>query len=153
MNIEEIPYVAKYYDVIMRDDTVFNEIKKKYPELGVDLLSSRENPNCECKQRVINYLTIKLNIKEDEAFLTRLIDSDNIKKLREEVNENWKFIIEQETHKQQNMSLEFSTPGKIYKVEKNDEAWLEFVTKIKASLMFQAFSVVDKETHLEVYFV
>jgi hypothetical protein len=153
MNIEEIPYIARYYDVVMREDAIFNKIKNKYPELEVDLLSSRENPNCECKQRVVNYLTIKLNIKEDEAFLRSLIESDNAKKLKAQTDENWKFIIEQEEHKQQNTSVEFSSPGKIYKVEKNDEAWLEFVTKIKASLIFQAFSVVDKETHLEVYFV
>jgi len=153
MNIEEIPYIARYYDVIMRDNTIFDEIKKKYPELIIDLLSSRDNPNCECKQRVINYLTIKLNIKEDESFLKGLIDSDNTKKLKEEVNENWKFIIEQQSHKQQNVSLEFSSPGKIYKVENNDQAWSEFVTKIKANLIFQSFSVLDKETHLEFYFV
>jgi hypothetical protein len=153
MNIEEIPYIARYYDVILRDNTIFDEIKKKYPELEIDLLSSRDNPNCECKQRVINYLTTKLNVKEDEFFLTNLINSDNAKKLREEINENWKFIIEQETFKQQNVSLEFSSPGKIYKVEKSDEAWLEFITKIRASLQFQSFSVVDKETYLEVYFI
>lgn len=153
MNIEEIPYIPRYYDVILRDDTIFNEIKKKYPELEIDLLSSRDNPNCECKQRVTNYLTTRLNIKEDETFLKGLIDSDNAKKLREEINENWKFIIEEETFKKQNVSLEFSSPGKIYKVEKSDEAWLEFVTKIRSSLQFQNFSVVDKETHLEVYFI
>jgi hypothetical protein len=153
MNIEEIPYIARYYDVILRDNTIFDEIKKKYPELEIDLLSSRDNPNCECKQRVINYLTTRLNIKEDETFLKSLIDSDNAKKLREEINENWRFIIEEETFKKQNISLEFSSPGKIYKVEKSDEAWLEFVTKIRSSLQFQNFSVVDKETHLEVYFI
>lgn len=153
MNIEEIPYIARYYDVVMRDDTIFNQIKKKYPELEIDLLSSRDNPNCECKQRVINYLTTRLNIKEDETFLKGLIDSDNAKKLREEINENWKFIIEEETFKKQNVSLEFASPGKIYKVEKSDEAWLEFVTKIRSNLQFQNFSVVDKETHLEVYFI
>ena len=153
MNIEEIPYIARYYDVILRDNTIFNEIKKKYPELEIDLLSSRDNPNCECKQRVINYLTTRLNVKEDENFLNSLIGSDNAKKLREEINGNWKFIIEEETDKKQNVSLEFSSPGKIYKVEKSDEAWLEFVTKIRASLQFQNFSVVDKETYLEVYFI
>lgn len=151
MNIEEIPYIARYFDVISQSETIFNELKNKYPELEIDLLSSRENPNCQCKNRVIEYLTVKLNLKEDESFIRKLIDQERDLKLR--IDENWKFIIAEEEKKQGHVSMEFSTPGKVYTVEKNETAWADFVNKIRSSLSFQSFSVVDKDTHLEVYFI
>ena len=153
MSINEIPYIARYYDIIIQNEDVFNEVKNKYPELEIDLSSSKENPNCQCKNKVIEYLTVKLNLKDDESFLKNLINAEKFNQIRNDIDKNWEFIIEQRNDQEKNKSFEFSTPGKIYKVEKNDQAWLNFVTKIRASLMFQSFSVLDKETHLEVYFI
>jgi len=153
MTINDISYIDRYFDLIIQDEDVFNKIKAKYPELTIDLISAKDNPNCVCKNRVINYLNVKLNIKEDESFIKKIIDDPKNLNRKETIDQNWRFIIEEENKKTENLSAEFSTPGKIYTVEKTDEAWSNFVNTIRASLMFQGFSVVDKETHLEVYFI
>ena len=62
-------------------------------------------------------------------------------------------MLGEEAIRTEQYSYEFSAADRIYKVEKSDQAWKEFLVKIRASLIFQSFSVVDKETHLEVYFI
>lgn len=151
--LEDIPYIHRYYDVIIHDDFVFDQIKKKYPELEIDLVSSKENPNCECKNRVINYLTIKLNISDDKVFLESLIEDQRLKTLRTTADKNWEFMIGEEAIRTTQYSAEYAVADKIYRVDKNDQAWKDFVIKIRASLIFQSFSVVDKGDYIEVYFL
>ncbi|NBP01164.1 MAG: hypothetical protein EBU90_13705 [Proteobacteria bacterium] len=151
--VEEIPYITRYYDVIVKNDNIFNKLKKIYPELEIDLISSKENPSCECKNRVINYLTIKLNIEKDRKIIEELIEDPSTKELRQTIDKDWEFMLGEEAIRTEQYSYEFSAADRIYKVEKSDQAWKEFLVKIRASLIFQSFSVVDKETHLEVYFI
>lgn len=151
--LEDIPYIHRYYDVILQDDLTFNKIKEKYPELEIDLLSSKDNPNCECKNRVITYLTVKLNIKDDEIFLRNLIENKRLDEQRKIADQNWEFIIGENEIKTTQYSAEYAVADKIYRVNKSDESWKDFVTKIRASLIFQSFSVVDKGDYLEVYFL
>ena len=52
MNLNELLNSNAFFTILIKNDTFFDVIKGKFPEILADLTSSRNNPNCSCRNRV-----------------------------------------------------------------------------------------------------
>ena len=46
--------------IIIRNDTVFEQIKSDFPDILADLVTFKANPNCTCRGRVFKFFTEQL---------------------------------------------------------------------------------------------
>jgi hypothetical protein len=141
----------------MKNDIFFNSLKDKFPEILADLTSSRNNPNCSCKNRVKAHLQGKIATEQD--YFNNLINNEEIKKLLEEKAEEIKasqvpsdpmenhFKIMQE-------NIFKNSGGRVFEIGKSEEDWKNLAKKLSdEKIGFKSFSVVEKEDKLVVYFI
>ena len=121
---------------LIRNDVVFDEIKKDFPEILADLVSYRGNPNCSCRGRVFKFFTEAL--QKDSTVLNKYI------KNQEELAEVIKSGNEQRQSNNYN--------GKVFIIDKTQTAWSEF-SKTLAGKSFRGFSVVERDDVVAVYFL
>ena len=124
------------------------KLKIKYPEIQDDLENLKNNPNCECRNDVKNFLNEKSEAGDSEYLSQLAIESAPIlgaggTATLYPFDENGNGV-----HYFDNPDL-----FKIHRVEKTPEAWEEFVKTTRKKLIFSQFTVVDKGDHLEVYFM
>lgn len=136
--------IGKYLDALVKNDEVFESLKNRYPEILADIVSSRENPNCGCRNRTANHLAKKY-IENDqekayiESILSRQDVIDSSQQIEKQIQEN----IAKNTY-----------PKSKYILSKGEESWNAFANWMKANnVQFKSFSVVEKDTHLEVYVI
>jgi hypothetical protein len=150
-----------FFDTFLKNENFFNSLKDKFPEILADLTSSRDNPNCSCKNKVKAHLGHKNNTTEKDYF-------DNILKeqeFAEMLTEN-KTKIENSQLLPQNIPFQHNsnvyTPmmnsmngrGRVFKIGKTAEDWEALSKKIaEKGIVFRSFSIVEKENELVVYFI
>lgn len=131
----------------------------KYPEIEVDILSFKENPGCECGRRVHKFMDEKYSIEEDKIFIDVLMNSENVKKKYDGIV---KVYEQHEKNKAKNgESPNAQIPsnmtdyrGRVLKIGKTEEDWSKLWTQIiDERAAYRAFSVVEQEDHLKVYFL
>ena len=157
MTFQELLNSPVFFNTFVKNDTLFNSLKDKFPEILADLTSSRNNPNCSCKNRVKAHLQGKITTEQD--YFNNLINNEEIKKLLEEKAEEIKNsqmpTNPMEHHMQmiqQNMFK--NNGGKIFEIGKSEEDWKNLAKKLNdEKINFKSFSVVEKEDKLVVYFI
>jgi len=156
MTIDKILNSQAFFTIFMKNDVFFNSLKEKFPDILADLVSSRDNPNCSCRNRVRSYLSPKT--VTEVVYFEDLLNNQEIKKL---IEENKKDIEQSQSQihypmmpivNQQNMFL--TTGGRVFKIGKDEEDWKNLCKKIQNDkLLFRSFSILEKEDHLLIYFV
>jgi hypothetical protein len=132
-----------YITALINNNNTFEILKNKYTEILADLVSSKTNPNCSCRGRIGAFFTKKYNESpEDKAFLDELFH-------KPEIIESYERIIRTTP---QRPAAPRSISGKIFRIPKTDEGW-EALNKDIAGSYFKSFNILEKEDHLEVYFL
>ena len=157
MTFQELLNSPVFFNTFMKNDIFFNSLKDKFPEILADLTSSRNNPNCSCKNRVKAHLQGKIATEQD--YFNNLINNEEIKKLLEEKAEEIKasqvpsdpmenhFKIMQE-------NIFKNSGGRVFEIGKSEEDWKNLAKKLSdEKIGFKSFSVVEKEDKLVVYFI
>jgi hypothetical protein len=157
MTFQELLNSQVFFNVFIKNDTLFNSLIVKFPEIFADLTSSKNNPHCTCKNRVRSYLQSKL--ESESKYFDDLLKTETIKKLIEEKNEEIKNsqpknnLIENHMQMmQQNMFK--NNGGRVFEIGKNEEDWKNLAKKLtEEKINFRSFSVIEKEDKLIVYFI
>jgi hypothetical protein len=146
-----------FFTDLIKNDTFFNSLKDKFPEILADLTSSRNNPNCSCKNRVKAFLFSKINA--EDKYFEELLSIEEIKNLIDSKKEN----ISNEANHQAAMDEHFkkmqdmvykNSGGKIFEINKDEKSWQDLCKKLEnEKIAFKSFSVVEKEEKLIVYFI
>jgi len=122
--------------IIIRDDDVFTQIKKDYPEILADLTTLKTNPNCTCRGKVGKFFSDKLASEPtvlDKYIKDRAAVASQIDQIRQK-------------------RLENVIGGKVFKVSLGDDAWSAFNRQIQGKV-YRGFSVVKEFDYLMVYFL
>jgi hypothetical protein len=157
MTFQELLNSPVFFNTFIKNDTFFNSLKDKFPEILADLTSSRNNPNCSCKNRVKAHLQAKLANEAD--YFNNLINNEEVKKLTEEKAEEIKSSQvpnnPMEKHMQMMQQNMFkNSGGVVFEIGKNEEDWKNLCKKLTdEKIGFKSFSVVEKEDKLVVYFI
>ena len=157
MTFQELLNSPVFFNTFLKNDTFFTSIKDKFPEILADLTSSRDNPNCSCKNRVRAHLQGKITTEED--YFNNLINNEEIKKLTQEKAEEIKTsqvptdpVEHHMKMMQQNMFR--NSGGRVFEIGKSEEDWKNLCKKLELEkISFKSFSVVEKEDKLVVYFI
>lgn len=142
-----------FFNVFIKNDTLFNSLKEKFPDILADLTSSRNNPNCSCKNRVKSYLDNK--IKSEKDYFNNLVNIDEIKSLVESKEEELKNAFPQLNNSPFPRPTAFKTnyPA-IFEIGKSEEDWKNFGKKLNDKRFnFKYFSIIEKNDKLIVYFL
>ena len=79
MEIKDAIKLPIFLNVFIKDDIFFNSIKEKFPEIYADLVSSRDNPNCSCANKLRGYLISK--IESEKKFFLDILSEENLKNI------------------------------------------------------------------------
>jgi len=79
MEIKDIIRSHAFLKVFIKDDVVFNSLKEKFPEIIADLTTLKNNANCSCRGRTVNYLISKIESEKD--FFSYMFSEENIKNI------------------------------------------------------------------------
>jgi hypothetical protein len=157
MTFPELLNSPVFFNTFLKNDTFFTSIKDKFPEILADLTSSRNNPNCSCKNRVKAHLQTKLTNEAD--YFNNLINVDEVKKLTEEKAEEIKTsqvpTNPMENHMQMMQQNMFrNSGGRVFEIGKTEEDWKNLAKKLtEEKISFRSFSIVEKPDKLVVYFI
>jgi hypothetical protein len=157
MTFQELLNSQAFFNVFIKNDTLFNSLIVKFPEIFADLTSSKNNPHCTCKNRVRLHLQSKL--ESESKYFDDLLKIEAIKKLIEEKNEeikNSKITTNpMENHMQMMQQNMFrNSGGRVFEIGKTEEDWKNLAKKLsEEKINFKSFSVVEKEDKLVVYFI
>lgn len=157
MTFQELLNSPVFFNTFMKNDTFFDSLKDKFPEILADLTSSRNNPNCSCKNRVKAHLQGKITTEQD--YFNNLINNEEVKKLTQEKAEEIKNsqvpTNPMENHMQMMQQNMFrNSGGRIFEIGKTEEDWKNLAKKLsEEKTNFKSFSVVEKEDKLVVYFI
>jgi hypothetical protein len=115
MNTPDILF--KHLRVVVTNETAFVALLNKYPKITQDLISGRDNQDCECNSRVSKFLIEEYESNnESKEFLDKVVLSDEIIQAAT-IWENREKDFRQKT---------FDFYGKVYKVGLSGEDWLNF---------------------------
>lgn len=123
--------------LLVNNDTVFENLKKDFPQILADLTTFKTNPNCTCRGRVFKFFADLL--PTNPTLLDKYITDTN---LVDEIN---KGIINA-----QNSAMINNYSGKIFTIGKTEQDWLEFSQSLLGKI-FRGFSVVEHEDRIVVY--
>lgn len=132
-----------YINALVNNEQTFEILKNKYTEILADLVSYKTNPNCSCRGRVNNFLTEKYNSsEEDKAFLESLFNM-------QEITESFERLFKINPQRPGSTRV---ISGQVFKIPKTDEGWAALNKDISGAF-FKSFSILEKENHLEIYFI
>lgn len=156
MTFQELLNSQIFFNIFIKNDLFFNSLKGKFPEILADLTSSRNNPNCSCKNRVKAHLQSKLEAESE--FFNNLLSNEEIKKIVNEKAEeikNTQIKDPMEEHMRMMRENMFrNSGGRVFEIGKTEQDWKNLCKKLELEkVMFKSFSVVEKEDKLVVYFV
>ena len=156
MNFNDLINSNAFFTILIKNDNFFDAVKIKFPDILADLTSSRNNPNCSCKNRVKAYLNSKL--ESENEFFNNLINNEPIKSLietnKQEIH-NSQAINPMEQHmKMMRENMFKNSGGRIFEIGKSEEDWKNLCKTLEdQKFLFKSFSVVEKEDKLIVYFI
>ena len=156
MNLNELLNSNAFFTILIKNDTFFDVIKGKFPEILADLTSSRNNPNCSCRNRVKTYLNNKL--ESEHEFFNNLINNEPIKSLietnkQEIINSQVANPMEQHM-KMMRENMFKNSGGAVFEIGKSEEDWKTLCKNLEEQkILFKSFSIVEKEDKLIIYFI
>jgi uncharacterized protein YcbX len=152
MTFQELLNSPVFFNTFIKNDTFFNSLKDKFPEIFADLTSSKNNPNCSCKNRVKAHLQSKIESEKD--YFNSLLTQEDIINLINEKQEEVKNtqipmnLINPMMHPYKNSG------GKVFEIGKTEEDWKNLCKRLEIErVSFRSFSIVEKEDKLVVYFI
>jgi len=157
MTFQELINSPVFFNTFLKNDTFFTSIKDKFPEILADLTSSRDNPNCSCKNRVKAHLQGKIATEQD--YFNNLITNEEVKSLMQEKTEEIKASQvpnnPMEKHMQMMQQNVFrNSGGRVFEIGKSEEDWKNLAKKLtEEKIPFKSFSIVEKPDKLVVYFI
>jgi hypothetical protein len=122
--------------IIIRNDTVFEQIKSDFPDILADLVTFKANPNCTCRGRVFKFFTEQL--EKEPSSLNKYI--------KDEVS----LQAELKTLSDQRLANNYA--GRVFVIAKTEEAWTEFAKSLVGKA-FRSFSIAERENTVAVYFL
>lgn len=135
-----------------------NALLTKYPEIQNILEALKSDPDCPCKEEVLDFLIKKSHESEsDYNFLNHLIINNYLEGAAgaevgcgcnsgPKKNEKPKLEITVLPTIVENEEL-----YKVHKIGKNPEDWKEFIIDIRNRVLFTSISIIEKSDHLLVY--
>jgi hypothetical protein len=122
--------------IIIRNDSVFEQIKSDFPDILADLVTFKANPNCTCRGRVFKFFTEQLE-KEPSSLNKYVTDEVNLQ-------------AELKTLSDQRLANNYA--GRVFVIARTEEAWTEF-TRSLVGKAFRSFSISERENTVAVYFL
>jgi len=147
INYKQMPvnvFINKYSKVFIKNEEVFNQLIKKYPELEIDLISARQNDNCSCHFKVRAFLEIKYFL--DKFYLDDLFFKENL------FIEYARYDQELEAKKQEQV-IKNQNFKKIHIINNDQKSWEEFQEFVKNNITFKSFSIIQDGENLRIYFL
>jgi hypothetical protein len=120
--------------LLVKDNEIFEQLKKDFSPILADLVTFKNNPNCTCRGKVFKFFTEE--IQKNPEVLNKYIKNP------EELKKELLKIVEQRN------SNNYS--GKVIRIENTDEAWRALTTQLVGKA-FRTFSVIEKDNQLWVY--
>lgn len=122
--------------IIIKDETLFAELKAEFPEILADLTTLKTNSNCSCRGKVGKFFFDKVSTNpnlldkyyKDKEAIVKEIEAIKLRRVNNAIN------------------------GKVFKVQLGDEAWANF-NKTIVGKTFRSFSVVREFDYMWVYFL
>lgn len=156
MTFQELLNSPVFFSTFIKNVNFFNSLKEKFPEILADLTSSRNNPNCSCKNRVKAHLQSKL--QSENEYFNNLLNNDEVKRIIEEKQEeikNTQFKDPMEEHMRMMRENMFkNSGGRVFEIGKTEQDWKDLCKQLEIEkISFKSFSVVEKENKLVVYFI
>lgn len=145
-----------FFNTFVKNDTFFNSLKEKFPEILADLTSSRNNPNCSCKNRVKAHLQSKLGAELE--YFNNLLATEEIQKIiqeKEQEIKNTQFKDPMEEHMRIMRENMFKTSGgRVFEIGKTEQDWKNLCKRLEMERIgFKSFSILEKEDKIIVYFI
>jgi hypothetical protein len=129
-----ITNVGDAITLLVKDNEIFEQLKKDFSPILADLVTFKNNPNCTCRGKVFKFFTEE--IQKNPEVLNKYIKNP------EELKKELLKIVEQRN------SNNYS--GKVIRIENTDEAWRALTTQLVGKA-FRTFSVIEKDNQLWVY--
>lgn len=128
--------VGDVVSILLRTESIFEELKKDHPDILADLVTFKSNPNCSCRAKVFKYFTDK--ITENPSALDKyIVDKEELQK---------------EVDKLYAARMQNSYSGKVVTIPNNEDSWKELGLQASTKA-FRSFSVVNNGDTLTVYFI
>lgn len=138
INFNSVPEVEKICLKLIRDNQDFRDIfLSRAADIYADVISFVSNPDCSCKNKVINFIHNNFNTVKEivKAWVTNNPDNSEL------VNDT--LIIK-----------EIPVGGKIFTINKTEEDFNKFFQKVKKeNWTFQAFTILEKEHSWVIFFL
>lgn len=122
--------------ILIKNDSVFEQLKNDFPGILADLTTFRTNPNCTCRGRVFKFFTEQLELNPT-ALDKYVVDP---------------VPLQAELTRIQNERMANNYSGKVITLEKTETAWNQFSANL-FNKTFRGFSVVERENTIAVYFI
>jgi hypothetical protein len=121
---------------LIKNDSVFEQLKNDFPGILADLTTFKNNPNCSCRGRVFKFFTEQL--EQNPNVLEKYVDSPS--------------VLQQELDRLVNERMSNNYSGKVITIEKTDAAWTQFAATL-FNKSFRGFSIVERQDSIAIYFV
>jgi hypothetical protein len=139
---------------LIETDKTFDILKDKYKEIELDLVSWRENPTCECGNRVMKFFEELFQNEDAKNFINELSKDEGVENKKKQILEKFsqrKKVIDPNGPPPPDFT---DYRGKVLVVGKNDEDWANLWNKIvEEKAVFRNFSIVETPEYLKVYFL
>ena len=119
---------------------------EKMPEVYADIVSSINNPNCSCRNRVYSYFSSNFDSCKNlflEIFENNIISENDLETVKEMV----------ESYMPQLNSRYEDYSGKVVEINNSAEDYSQFIKNLKESGNFyQGISIIENNNKLKLFF-
>lgn len=119
---------------------------EKMPEIYADVVSSINNPNCSCRNRVYSYFSLNFDACKNlflEIFQNNIISENDLETIKE--------MVESYTPQLNNRYEDYS--GKIVEIDNSPEDYSRFVKNLRESgNSYQGISIIENNNKLKLFF-
>ena len=119
---------------------------EKMPEIYADIVSSINNPNCSCRNRVYSYFSSNFDACKNlflEIFENNIISENDLETIKE--------MVESYMPQLNNRYEDYS--GKVVEIDNSAEDYSQFIKNLKESGNFyQGISVIENNNKLKLFF-
>jgi len=151
MTFQELLNSPVFFSTFLKNETFFNSIKDKFPDILGDLTSSRDNPNCSCKGRVRGFLQSR--IQNDANYFNELLTNPEINNLIVQKEQEIRST-QQPIPNPMNAQQFTANSARVFQIGKTDEDWKRLAERLlNERVMFRSFSIIEKSDKLIVYFI
>jgi len=151
MTFQELLNSPVFFTTFLKNETFFNSIRDKFPDILGDLTSSRDNPNCSCKGRVRGFLQSR--IRNDANYFNELVSNTEINDLIIQKEQEIRST-QQPIPTAMNAQQFAANSARVFQIGKTDEDWKRLAERLfNERVMFRSFSIIEKPDKLIVYFL